>query len=108
MTGDSTWLRYDAAARRLTLPLHVQPGARKSEIVGLHGGALKVKIAAPAQENHANAALVEFLSEALGVPRSAIIIRHGAASRRKVVEITGGPDLAKAAEALAVPRKRGV
>ena len=93
MKLDSTWCRYDAAARRLSLTLHAQPGARKSEIVGIHGDALKVKIAAPAVDNRANAALVEFLCETLGVPKSAITIRHGATGRRKVVEVCGGPEL---------------
>lgn len=59
----------------------------------MHGDALKVKVAAPAVDNKANAALIEFLSAALGVPRSAITIRHGATSRRKVVEVSGGPEL---------------
>jgi uncharacterized protein len=74
--------------------LHVQPGARKSEIVALHGDALKVRIAAPATDNRANAALIHFLSETLGISRSAISIRRGAASRRKIVEISGGLELA--------------
>jgi len=89
------WCRYDSAARRLTLSLHVQPNARRSEIVGLHGDALKIKIAAPATDNRANAELAIFLSEALGVPKSAVTIRRGGASRRKIVEITGGPELAR-------------
>jgi len=93
---DSTWCRYDAAAQKLTLSLHVQPGARKSAIAGIHGDALKIKIAAPAVDNKANAALVGFLSETLDVPRYAIVVRHGATGRRKVVEITGGPELVKA------------
>lgn len=78
----------------------MQPGARKSGIAGFHGDALKIRIAAPAVDNKANAALAGFLSEALGVPKSAIAIRHGATGRRKVVEITGGPELAKALERL--------
>lgn len=94
MKRESNWLSYDPAARRLTLTLHIQPGARKSGIAGLHGDALKIRIAAPAVENKANTALIEFLAEALGVPRSAIAIRQGATSRRKVVEIIGGPELA--------------
>jgi uncharacterized protein len=93
VTRDSIWFQYDAPARRLSVTLHIQPNARKSEIVGLHGDALKVRIAAPAADNRANAALIEFLSETLGAQRSAITIRHGATSRRKVVEIEGGPDL---------------
>ncbi len=94
MSRDSTWCRYDAAARRLTLTLHVQPGAKRSEVAGPHGGALKVRIAAPAVDNKANAALIEYLSETLGIPKSAITVRHGATGRRKVVEIVGGRELA--------------
>ena len=104
MIRDSTWCRYDASARRLSLTLHAQPGARKSEIVGLHGDALKLRIAAPAVENKANAALIEFLSESLGVSKSAISIRHGAMGRRKVVAIAGGPELLVKLEALAASR----
>jgi len=84
--------------------LHVQPNARKNEIVGLHGDALKVKIAAPAADNKANAALIAFLSETLDIPKSIITIRHGATGRRKVVEIAGGEELAKRLEALATSR----
>lgn len=100
MTGDSTWLRYDAAARRVSLTLHAQPNAKKSAVVGLHGDALKVRIAAPAVDNKANAALIEFLSETLGVPRSAVTIRLGTTGRRKVVEIAGGPELRERAAKL--------
>jgi uncharacterized protein len=89
----SGWLFYDTASRRISLTVRVQPNARRSEIAGLHGDALKIRIAAPAVDNKANAALVEFLGEALGVPRSAIVIRHGATGRRKVLEIAGGPEL---------------
>lgn len=92
----AAWHRYDSAARRLTLTLHVQPGARNSGIAGTHGDALKIRIAAPAVDNKANAALIAFLSEALAVPKSAIALRRGTTSRRKVVEISGGPELVKA------------
>jgi uncharacterized protein (TIGR00251 family) len=94
VSRDSAWCRYDAAARRLSLTLHVQPNARRSAVAGLHGDALKVRIAAPAVDNKANAELIDFLSESLGIPKSAIRISRGATSRRKVVEITGGPELA--------------
>jgi uncharacterized protein (TIGR00251 family) len=94
VSRDSTWLRHDPASGRVVVTLHVQPGARKNEITGLHGDALKVKIAAPAVENKANSALIEFLAGTLGVPKSAVAIRQGATGRRKVVEIAGGPALA--------------
>ena len=104
MSRDSTWIGYNAASRRLSLRIHVQPNARRSEAVGLHGGALKVKIAAPAVDNKANAGLIEFLSELLGIPKSTIVISRGASSRRKVVEITGGPELKAKLDALAASR----
>lgn len=100
MSGESTWRRYNAAARRLTVTLHVQPNARRTEFAGLHGDALKVRIAAPAIDNKANAALVDFLSETLGVPRPAIVIRRGVTGRRKVLEITAGPELVTKLEKL--------
>ena len=84
--------------------LHVQPNAKRSGIAGLHGDALKVRIAAPAVDNKANAELIDFLSKSLGIPRSAITISRGAASRSKVVEITGGEELVKRLEALAASR----
>jgi len=101
VSRDSTWCRYDAAARRITLMLHVQPNAKRSGIAGLHGDALKVRIAAPAADNKANEKLAGFLSETLGVPKSAVAIRHGATGRRKVIEISGGPELVALLEALA-------
>jgi uncharacterized protein len=98
------WRHYDPARHRLILTMHVQPGARRTEITGEHGGALKVKIAAPATDNKANAALIAFLSITLNVRKSAIAIRRGATGRRKVVEITGGPELSAKLEALAASR----
>ena len=100
MGRDSIWCRYDAAARRLSLTLHIQSNARRSGIAGLYGGALKVRIAAPAVDNKANSELIDFLSESLGVSKSAIAIRHGATGRRKVVEITGGHELVTQLERL--------
>ena len=94
------------AVRTVTLLLHVQPGARTNEIVGRHGDALKVRIAAPPVDNKANVALIAFLSHQLGVQKSAIVIRQGAGSRRKVVEISGGPQLAATLDALAVSSTR--
>ena len=89
-----SWYRYDPARGCLILTVHVQPNARATAVAGLHGDALKIRIAAPATDNKANAELAEFLSATLGVPKSAIAIRHGATSRRKVVEIAAGPELA--------------
>ena len=100
MNAEARGVRRTLAAQRFMLLLHVQPGARKSEVVGRHGDALKVRIAAPPVDNKANAALIAFLSQTLGVEKSAIAIRQGAASRRKLVEITGSAQTAAALAAL--------
>lgn len=82
------WCRSDSTGEQLTLTLHVQPGAKRTEAVGLHGDALKIKLAAPPVEGAANAALLAFLAEVFGVPQRQVILRQGARSRRKIVEIT--------------------
>jgi uncharacterized protein (TIGR00251 family) len=96
----AAWYGYDSGRQCLSLTLHVQPNARSSSFSGLHGDALKVRIAAPAADNAANLELVRFLSEALGVPRSAIALKRGATSRRKMIEIAGGPPLLRCLEEL--------
>jgi uncharacterized protein len=69
--------------------VRVQPRASKDEIAGEMGGALKVRLRAPAVEDRANEALVEFLAELLITPKSAVRILSGERSRTKRVEIRG-------------------
>jgi uncharacterized protein (TIGR00251 family) len=69
--------------------VRVQPRASKDEIAGEMGGALKVRLRAPAVEGRANEALVEFLAELLKTPRSAVRLLGGERSRTKRVEIRG-------------------
>jgi len=71
------------------LRVWVQPGAARSEIAGLHGEALKIRIAAPAQEGRANQALVEFLADLLGLPKSRVSILRGEKTREKVLLLRG-------------------
>lgn len=73
----------------LTLRLHVQPGAGRTAWAGLHGGALKLRLAAPAVDGKANAACVAFLADAAQVPRRAVEITHGLRSRDKVARLKG-------------------
>lgn len=84
----SDWLRV-AADGRLTLTLHIQPGAKKTEVAGEHGDALKIRLAAPPVDGKANAALLAFIAGRLGVAKSAVTLKSGQTSRRKVVEVAG-------------------
>jgi uncharacterized protein len=69
--------------------VRVQPRASKDEIAGEMGGALKVRLRAPALEDRANDALVEFLAQLLKRPKSAVRILSGERSRTKRIEISG-------------------
>ena len=73
----------------VTLAVRVTPRARKNEIVGVAGGALKLKLAAPPVEGAANASLCAFLAEKLGVRKSAVSLIAGQTSRQKVVRVEG-------------------
>lgn len=72
---------------RIVLELHVQPGAKRTEMAGTHGGRIKVRLAAPPVEGKANEALVEFLAGHYGVPRRSVTIESGLHSRQKKVTI---------------------
>lgn len=69
--------------------VHARPRASRTELAGVHGDAIRVRLAAPPVEGAANAELVSFLSKTLAVPKSAVRIVSGARSKRKVVEVTG-------------------
>lgn len=69
----------------VTLTLHVQPGAKRSEIAGLHGEALKIRLAAPPVEGRANEVLLKFIAGLFEVPLRQVTIQSGEKSRQKVV-----------------------
>lgn len=85
--GTAAW--YQRAGDDWLLSLYIQPGARKTEVVGLYDGALKIRLAAPAVEGQANAALVHWLASWFGVPKRQVSIRSGEQARRKRVAIQG-------------------
>ena len=80
---------YRRSGDVVTLTLHVQPGAKCSEIAGLHGEALKLRLASPPVEGRANEALLKFIAEQFGVPLRQVELRQGGQSRHKVVAIGG-------------------
>lgn len=81
------WYRRDGES--LSLTLHVQPGAKRTEISGLHGEALKIRLAAPPIEGRANEALLRFIADTFGVPMRQVELKQGGQSRHKVVMVTG-------------------
>lgn len=84
----SGWLGEDGSGN-LILRLHVQPGAGETAVVGLHGEALKIRLAAPPVDGKANEALVAFLARRLGIAKARVELVAGAASRAKRVRISG-------------------
>jgi len=71
------------------LKVHLQPGARTNMIRGMHGDAIKLSITVAPQDGKANRALIEFIAQLLGSPKSAIQLVSGQTSRRKRLFISG-------------------
>jgi uncharacterized protein (TIGR00251 family) len=77
------WYRRDGDD--ITLNLHIQPGAKHSEVAGFHGEALKIRLAAPPLEGRANETLQKFIAGLFDVPLRQVILQRGERSRHKVV-----------------------
>ena len=84
-------LELTPVAKGTRLRLRVKPGARKTAIVGVHGGALKVAVAAAPEKGKANRAVVKLLAEVLDLPASAVTIAAGETTQDKVAEIALNP-----------------
>jgi uncharacterized protein (TIGR00251 family) len=69
--------------------LRVAPGAARPGIVGRHGDAWKVRVAAPPENGRANDAVVGLLAETLELPRNAVTLVSGHGARDKIVELAG-------------------
>ncbi len=82
----ATWYRQDRNGHWV-LSLYVQPNASRTEIAGLHDGALKIKIAAPPADHRANDTLLEFLGKSFKVGKKQLILKQGAHARHKTVEV---------------------
>ena len=83
------------------LAVRVQPRAARSEVAGLFGDRIRIRLAAPPVDGAANEALVHFLADALGVPARSVSITGGHASRSKTV-IAAGVSAAEAAVRLGI------
>lgn len=82
-------MRIETHQGTVRFAVHVQPRASRTELVGWHEDAVKVRVAAPPVEGAANAELLALLAKKLGVPKSAIRILTGERGRRKLVEVKG-------------------
>jgi uncharacterized protein (TIGR00251 family) len=67
----------------------IQPRASRTEVVGRHGNAIRIRVAAPPVDGAANEELVRFLAQRLGIARDRVTIAAGAGSRRKTVDVAG-------------------
>lgn len=84
-----TALRVHESDGRVRFSVRVQPRASRSEIAGVYGDALKVRLSAPPVDGAANVALIEFLARVFAVGRRDVRILAGETSRSKIVEIEG-------------------
>lgn len=80
---------YRSTGTSIILTLHVQPGAKQTSIAGLHGDALKIRLAAPPIEGRANEALLRFIADFFRVTLREVELKQGGQSRHKRVEVRG-------------------
>lgn len=80
------WLCDEGNA--VVMTLHIQPAAKKTEIVGAHGDALKIRLAAPPVDGKANQCLIKFIADQLGLRRSSVALISGDATRSKRLRVT--------------------
>jgi uncharacterized protein (TIGR00251 family) len=67
----------------------VAPGASRAGVVGRHGDAWKLRVAAPPEGGRANDAVIRLLADTLAVPRASVTLVSGHGARDKIVELTG-------------------
>jgi uncharacterized protein (TIGR00251 family) len=82
-------VRIREAQSGVSVPLHVQPRARRTQIAGTHGDALKIQVSAPPAEDAANRAVVDFFARLLRLPKARLQIIAGQKSRDKILRIEG-------------------
>ena len=87
-------LFFQPTSQGYLLRLTVVPGAQRTQVVGLYGDRLKVRLAAPPEKGSANRELIDFLARSLNLPKSSFKLTLGASSRSKVVAVCDlSPDL---------------
>lgn len=87
--SDPPWAVTDPGSAALVLRVHVQPGAKRTEVAGIHGDRLKIRLGAPPVDGKANALLIAFLAGEFGVQQRSVELLSGASSRQKTLRIVG-------------------
>lgn len=77
------------SSKGVLISLHILPRGKKTEIIGIHGSSLKVKVSAPPSDGKANDELISFFSKEFKIAKSKIYIKYGEFSKQKVLEIAG-------------------
>jgi uncharacterized protein (TIGR00251 family) len=85
------------------IAVQITPNAKKTEVIGVQGDALKLKLQAQPIEGKANDALVKYLAGALSVPKSAVSISHGHTNKRKLVEVASAKHTPETVARLLLP-----
>lgn len=86
---DMTYLREQADGTSVSLSIHVQPKASRTRLAGLHGEAVKLCITSPPVDGKANAAVIQFFAKLFKIPRAAVTLSSGEASRDKRLILAG-------------------
>ena len=84
-----TWIKSSIVDKSVELFLHCQPGAKKTEVQGIHGDRLKIRLAAPPVEGKANEALITWLSKTLSIPKNQVDLLSGDTGRQKRIQVIG-------------------
>lgn len=101
MMADPREAFFAVTCQGYLLRVQAVPGAGRTEVAGLYGDRLKIRLAAAPEKGAANRELVAFLAARLGVPAKAVRLLHGAASRAKLVAVDGlEPELRQRLRAL--------
>lgn len=85
--GSPVWPCLSALSGGVVLRVSVVPNAKATQVVGLHDGALRIRLAAPPIEGRANEAVCVWVASELGLPKRAVRLRRGSTSRAKQLEI---------------------
>ncbi len=88
----SAWPCLRASGGQTIVDVSVSPNAKKTELVGWHDGALRIRLQAPPVEGAANEALRKWLAQSLGLPTARVQLLRGDTSRRKQLSLDCGAD----------------